>query len=365
MVAKKKTYKAAIIGLQHLHPRGYMMLFQQCEGVDVICAYDSNKEHLNTFCDEFGLKAYSDLDRMLRDEALDLAVIFLPHCDCAVAAVKCARLGLHLMVEKPISDTLGGVRQIAAIADEFNVKLTTGYCWRYHPVIKTMKEIFSQGLIGQLVSVEARLSAGRVDRYIVGHSEWMLQKKKSGGGPMVNLGVHWLDLINYVTEDPVTEVCATNLHTSDKYDIEDSSLVLMKYASGAAGTLTTSYIVPDSYPCGRDLYIGLRGTEGVLSYCPRYEGEQGGGGAPNTDILELYSSSPKLAGSAARQYRFQLDPVAGYSGYMGKAYIERFIDAIRHNRMPDIPADAAVSVLQTVEAVYKSAENKQWTKVEP
>lgn len=358
-----KKIKVAIIGLQHLHPRGYMMLFQGCENADVVCAYDSDTELLNAFCGEFNLKGYSDLNRMLAEQDLNLAVIFLPHSDCAEAAVKCARQGLHLMIEKPVSDTLDGVREIAAVAEEFNVKLTTGYCWRYHPVVKAMKEIFQQGLIGRLVSVEARLSAGRVDRYVVGHSEWVLQKEKSGGGPMVNLGVHWLDLISYVTEDAVSEVCTANLHTSDTYDIEDSSLVLMKYASGAAGTLTTSYIVPDSYPCGRDLYIGLRGTEGVLSYCPRYEGEQGGGGAPNTDILELYSSSPKMTGSAARQYRFQLDPVAGYSGYMGKVYVERFLEAIQQDRTPDIPADAAVSVLKTVEAIYESAENKKWVGV--
>lgn len=363
MVAKKKTLKVAMIGLQHLHPRGYMTLFRRCEGVDVVCAYDPDERILNSFCTEFGIKAYADFGRMLKEEELDIAVIFLPHCDCAKAAIKCAQIGLHLMIEKPVSDTLSGVRQIAAVADEFNVKLTTGYCWRYHPVVKAMKEIFTQGLIGKLVSVEARLSAGRVDRYIAGHAEWMLQKNKSGGGPMYNLGVHWLDLINYITEDPVTEVCATNLYTSDKYDIEDSSLVLMKYASGAAGTLTTSYIIPNSYPCGRDLYIGLRGTAGVLSYCPRYEGEQGNGGVPNIDVLELYSSSPKMTGSAARQYRFQIDPVDGYSGYMGKAYVERFMDAIRHDRTPDIPADAAVSVLQTVDAIYKSAEKKKWVEV--
>lgn len=361
MSGNKKDIRGAIVGLQHLHPRGYMTLFQKCQDAEIVCAYDPDAKLLKTFCDEFGLKGYTDIDRMLAEQDLKLAVIFLPHSDCAGAAIKCARRGLHLMVEKPVSNTVAGVRQIAAVADEYGVKLTTGYCWRYHPVVKQMKEIVSQGLIGKLVSVEARLSAGRVERYLVGHSAWMLEKAKSGGGPMYNLGVHWLDLISYVTEDPVTEVCATNLRMSEAYDIEDSSLVLMKFASGAAGVLTTSYIVPDSYPCGRDLYIGIRGTAGVLSYCPRYEGEQGG--AANTDILELYSSSPQLAGSAARQYRFQLDPVAGYSGYMGRAYVERFLDAIRQDRTPDITAEAAVSVLQTVDAIYESADKKQWIEV--
>ena len=361
MPKEREFIKGAIIGLQHLHPRGYLTLFQNSENTDIVCVYDPDADLLKTFCDEFDLKGYTDLDRMLAEEELDLAVVFLPHSDCAGAAVKCARSGLHLMIEKPVSNTVEGVRQIAAAATENGVKLTTGYCWRYHPVVKAMKEILSEGLIGKLVSVEARLSAGRVDRYIVGHSAWMLEKEKSGGGPMYNLGVHWLDLISHLTGETATEVCATNLHSSDKYDIEDSSLVLMKYASGAAGVLTTSYIVPDSYPCGRDLYIALRGTEGVLSYSPRYEGEQGGAG--NTDTLELYSSSPKMEDGPSRILSFQLDPVPGYSGVMGRDYVEDFLDAIRQDRDPGITAKDAVSVLRTVDAIYESAEQNKWIEV--
>ncbi len=356
-----RLIKGAIIGLQHLHPRGYMTLFNNCDGAEIVCAFDPNPGILKSFCDEFGVRGYPDLDEMLAKEELELAVIFLPHCDCAEAAEKCARKELHLMVEKPGSNTVEGIRRIAAVADECGVKFTTGYCWRYHPVVKAMKRMVEDGLIGTLVSVEARLSAGRVERYIDGHSEWMLEKKKSGGGPMYNLGVHWLDLIDHLTGTSVVKVCAANLQSSGKYDIEDSSLVLMEFASGAAGVLTTSYIVPDSYPSGRDLYIGLRGTEGVLSYSPNYEGEEGGGAA-GAEILEFYSSSPKAAGVPSKQ-DFPIEPIAGYSGYMGKVYVERFIEAILNGGQSDIPADAAVSVLQTVEAIYESDAKKQWIEV--
>lgn len=351
----------AFVGLKHLHPRGYYMLFEQCAGVDILCAYDPSPDVLNAFCDEFNLRGYTDLDCMLAEQDPDLAVVFLPPSDCAEAAVTCARSGLHLMVEKPISNTTEGVRQVAAAADEAGVKLTTGYCWRFHPAVKKMKKIVSQGRIGKLVSIEARLAAGRVDRYVTGHSEWMLEKAKSGGGPMVNLGVHWLDVIGYVTGETVAEVCAVNVHASDAYDIEDTSLVLMKLASGAAGMLATSYIVPDSFPNGRDLYLALRGTEGVLSYSPRYEGEQGGKG--NTDTIDLYSSAPAPGEDGARQYRFELDPVPGYSGSMGLAYVEDFLEAIRRDRAPEIGADEAIAVLQTVEAIYASAGQGKWVEV--
>jgi UDP-N-acetylglucosamine 3-dehydrogenase len=352
-----RVLKGAIVGLQHLHPKGYMTLFGAIPKVEIVCAYDPDADLLKSFCDEFGLKGYTDLDRMIEKQALDLAVIFLPHSDCAEAAIKCARAGLHLMIEKPVADTSEAALRIAEAAAECGVKLTTGYCWRYHPVVRRMKEIVEQGLIGRLVSVEARLSAGRVERYLAGHSAWMLEKSKSGGGPMYNLGVHWLDLIRYVTQETVHEVCAVNTRTSEKYDIEDSSLVLMKFFSGAAGVLTTSYIVPDSFPGGRDLYIGFRGTEGVMSYSPVYQGEQSSGAAPQTEVLDF------CLADKTQQLRFEVEPVAGYSGYIGKAYVEGFVEAILQDRDPDIGAGDAIAVLKVVEAVYASAAKKQWIEV--
>lgn len=358
MARSTTCIKGAIVGLQHLHPKGYMTLFRGCKNAEIICAYDPDAALLASFCEEFGLKGYTDLDRMLTEQSLDMAAIFLPHSDCAEAAIKCARSGLHLMVEKPIANSVEATCRVAEAAAEYGVKLTTGYCWRYHPVVQQMRELFSTGWLGQLVSVEARLSAGRVDRYIAGHSAWMLEKAKSGGGPMFNLGVHWLDLIHYITQKTIREVCAVNTRTSAAYDIEDSSLVLVQFSSGAAGVLTTSYIVPDSFPGGRDLYLSFRGTEGVMSYSPVYQGEQASGAVPQTEVLELCRAD------GAQQRRFEIPPVAGYSGYMGKAYVEGFVEAILHDKEPDIKAAEAISVLKVVEAIYESAAKKQWIGVQ-
>lgn len=361
-MAKTKELSVGIVGLGHLHPRAYMTLFQQCPSTKVVCAFDKNQKLLKSFCDDFGLKGYSSLEKMLSEQAIDMAAVFLPHSDCAAAAIQCAQKGIHLMVEKPIAESSASVEKVIGTAKKNNVLITTGYCWRYHPVIEQMKRILEDNIIGSVVSVEARLAAGKTDRYITGNSEWMLQKAKSGGGPMYNLGVHWIDLLLYLLADDILQVCAVNTKTSDKYDIEDSSVAILKFKSGAVGVLNVSYIVPDSFPCGRDLYIGIKGTEGVLSYCPKYEGEQGSA-AQQIDVLEVYSNSPKIAGSAARKYCFALDKVAGYSGYMGKAYVEGFVDCIVHNKQPFITTGEAVKVLKVVEAIYESDKQKQWIGV--
>jgi predicted dehydrogenase len=318
---------------------------------------------LTSFCKDFGIIGYTDLDELLENEKIHIAAVFLPHCDCADAAIRCADRGIHLLVEKPIARTVDEVRAVAEAVARNNVKITTGYCWRYHPVVKAMKDCIDQGLIGSIVSVEARLAAGRVDRYIAGNAKWMLEKAKSGGGPMYNLGVHWIDLLCYLVKDSVDEVCAVNTKTSDRYDIEDTSIAMLKFGKGAVGVLSTSYIVPDCFPNGRDLYIGIKGTMGVLSYAPRYEGEQGSSSTGQTDILELYSDSEKLSGSSARKFVFTLDKVNGYSGYMGKAYLDDFVDSIIEDREPSITIGQAIDVLNVVDAIYQSDQRGTWVKV--
>jgi UDP-N-acetyl-2-amino-2-deoxyglucuronate dehydrogenase len=358
-----KMLKVAIIGLGHLHPRGYMPLFEKCPKTEVVAAFEKDTVLLNSFCKDFGIKGYTDLNELLDCEQINVAAVFLPHCDCADAAIQCAEKGIHLLVEKPIAKTVDEVRAVAEAVKRNNVKVTTGYCWRYHPVTKAMKDCIEQGLVGSIVTVEARLAAGKVDRYIKGNAKWMLERAKSGGGPMYNLGVHWIDLLCYLLKDNIEQVCAVNTKTSDDYDIEDTSVAMLKFGKGAVGVLSTSYIVPDCFPNGRDLYIGIRGTKGVLSYAPRYEGEQGSSSAGQTDILELYSDSEKLSGSSARKFVFDLDRVSGYSGYMGKAYVDDFVDSIIEDREPFITISQAIYVLNVVDAIYRSDRTRNWVKV--
>ncbi len=360
---KEKALKTAVIGLGHLHPRAYMPLFEACDRIKVVAACESENDLLSAFCKDFGLQGYASLDALLEKEALDMVAIFLPHNECEAAAVRCAKQGLHLMVEKPIAHTAAAVERIAAAAAANRVRITTGYCWRYHPVVTAMKEAIARGAIGQVVSVDARLAAGRVERYVKGHSAWMLQKERSGGGPMYNLGVHWIDLLHFLLEDRIDEVCAVNTRTSDVYDIEDSSVAMLKFARGPVGVLSTSYVVPDCFPNGRDLFIGIKGTRGVLSYAPGYEGEQGSSGSGQTDVLDIYSDAEVMAGARARHLGFQLDKVTGYSGHMGKTYVENFAGMIFDQAKPMVTVEEAVDVLRVAEAIYASNENKQWVKV--
>lgn len=88
---RRDKIKTAIIGLGHLHPRAYMPLLTACEQIEVVAACDGNAALLSEFCRDFGLKDYPTVEALLAHERLEMAAIFLPHCDCEEAAVQCIK----------------------------------------------------------------------------------------------------------------------------------------------------------------------------------------------------------------------------------------------------------------------------------
>lgn len=349
---QRQPLTIAIVGLGHLHPRSYMGLFASVPGTRVTAVVETDSRLREPFCQEFGLKGYTDLRAMLKAGKPDVAAIFLPHNECPDAAVQCARAGVHLMVEKPMASTAAGAQRIVQAARQAGVNLTTGYCWRLHPVAQEFKRIVQSGLLGRIVGGEGRCAAGRLTRYIEGHSAWMLERARSGGGPMYNLGVHWIDLFHWILDERVVAVSGRTLKVNTQYDIEDNALAHLRFSNEALIALDISYTVPDSFPCGRDLYLSLRGTKGVISWAPAFEGQK--------DILFVCTDDPRAAGSPRRSQEFELEPVKGYAGFMGREYVRAFADAVATKATPPITGEDGVAALRVVEAIYKSDAKKQW-----
>ncbi len=344
-----------IIGLGHLHPFTYMFHFNACDKTTVVAASDEKEFLRNNFKEQFNTNVYASWREMLDKEKLDLAYIFLPHCDCAEAAIACAERKIHVVVEKPVAHTSADALKIAKACAANNVLFSTPYVWRFHPVVRKMKEAIDSGILGTIVGCEGRCAAGGLHRYIEGHSEWMLDKEKSGGGPMYNLGVHWIDLYRWLLNSEIIEVTGKNVHVNKNYNIEDNSFAIASFESGATLALDISYTVPDSYPFGRDLYLAIRGTEGAMSFAPSFEGTQ--------QTLFICSNHKKFDGAPRQTIQFELESVTGYSGSLGLEYVKEIADNILEGNAPFIGGDDAVKVLQVVEAIYESDQSSRTVKV--
>lgn len=355
MTSPRQILNVGIVGLAHLHPRLYMPLFTPETGIRAQAVVEENDELREAFCRDFGLPGYASLGEMLKKEQLDLAAIFLPHDRCPDAAVKCAARGLHLMVEKPVAADARGVTRIVNAARKAGVRFTTGYCWRLHPVARELKRLIAAGALGEVIGAEGRCAAGRIERYVSGHAAWMLDRRRSGGGPLFNLGVHWIDLFRWLLDDEAAEVSGRSVTIDPRYNIEDNSFAHVRFSRGAILALDVSYTVPDAYPHGRDLYVAVRGTKGVVSWAPAFEGER--------DTLNICSDAPEYRGAPNRGVSFQITPTPGYAGFMGREYVRAFADAILHESEPPITGRDALAAIKIVEAVYRSDAEKRWVKV--
>jgi predicted dehydrogenase len=248
-----------------------------------------------------------------------------------------------------------GVRRMIAAAAKAGVLLSTPYVWRYHPVAREMKRLVEEGVTGGIVGCEGRCAAGRLSRYLEGNAGWMLQKARSGGGPMFNLGVHWIDLYRWLLADEVVEVIGKNARANQQYDIEDNSFALLTFSRGTVLALDISYTVPDSYPFGRDLYLALRGTNGMLAWSPSFEGTK--------ERLFVCSDSGEHSEAARQQIDFELPPEPGYAGVMGLRFLLDFVESVRTGQPPAIAGEDGLKALEVVEAIYQSAETGRSVKL--
>ncbi len=342
-----RALSVGFIGLSHLHPKSYMPVIATAGGMEVTAAAESDGAVLDSFTRSFPVRGYPDWRDMLEREKLDLAVLFLPHYLCPEAGVACAERGIHLLVEKPMAADSRGLKKIVDAAAKNNVVLSSPYVWRYHPVAKAMKRYIDDGVLGRIVGCEGRCAAGRLHRYIEGNAGWMLARAKSGGGPMYNLGVHWIDLYRWLLGDEVVEVIGKNVKVNEEYDIEDNSFALLTFSRGAVLALDISYTVPDSFPYGRDLYLALRGTAGVLSWSPSFEGLR--------ETLFVCSDSKQFQPATRRNLNFELEPQPGYAGPSTLPFLRDLAEAIRTGVRPPITGEDGMRALEVVEAIYESA----------
>lgn len=341
--------KVGILGLGHLHPRTYMPHFTATPATRVVAACDADGPLREAFAKDFGVRVYPSWRKLLAAEDLDLAYVFLPHDECPAAAVACAGRGVHVVVEKPVAASVAGCRRVVAACREHRVLFSTPYLWRYHPACRKMKAIVDSGMLGRIVGCEGRCAAGGLHRYLEGHAGWMLDRRRSGGGPMVNLGVHWIDLFRWLLGSEITEVIGKNVQVNKDFDVEDNSMAICTFAGGTLLALDISYTVPDSYPNGRDLYLAIRGTEGCLNYAPAFEGTQ--------QSLFVCSNRPRRGRPRSETIRFELADVPGYCGPLGREYVGEIATDIRRRREPKITGEDAIRALEVVEAVYRSARS--------
>ena len=186
-----------------------------------------------------------------------------PPSSHAALTIAAAKAGKHILCQKPIALNAHEGQAMVEACAENNVALGVGYMMRYHGAHQKMKTLIQDGVIGRPVAARVRYSVWspplppgqEADEY----GAWMHDPEVAGGGPMMDMGVHAIDLLimmlGRITE--VASFCDTLVHD---YDVEDTATCLFKFANGVQAVLETYMSVPNFE--GRRL-IEIYGSEGT------------------------------------------------------------------------------------------------------
>jgi predicted dehydrogenase len=255
-------------------------------------------------------------DLLASGVAFDGALVCLPNDETPGVVETLARAGKAILVEKPLARTAAEAAPALAAAAAAGVAFQNGYVWRYDALADRLRAMVADGRFGRLIHVEMTFVTSDARRR--GPEHWLFDPAVSGGGFFHWLGCHWLDLLLYVTNQPVVGVTArTGAYGASELAVEDGGAVILELEGGALATLTGGYWLPRWAGASR---WTVHGTERWVQWEPSRPGT---GGA-----LEIHGPKPQWD---AMDETFALPPDAtpGYGGAKGRAAVADWLAAAR------------------------------------
>lgn len=330
-----------IIGLGMIAVK-HAQAIQNVPGAKLVAALSSDPTKAAEFTARFGGTPYTDLDAFLANPALQVVNVCTPSGDHARYGVPAALAGKHVMVEKPIEVSLEAADRLIAASRQAGVKLAVISQRRFEPDIQMVKKALDEGLFGQLLSADVFIKWWRTQEYY-DSAEWRGTYKLDGGGALMNQGVHYVDVVQWLA-GPVKSVRAITRTAAHKIEVEDLALALLTFENGAVGVIEASTL---HYP-GLPERLEITGQNGTAVF-----------EAGKVKVWEFKTSGEKV----------EMHDTPGDSGAKnpgditsrGHAYqIADMVAALHEGRDPGITGEDGRKPLQIIQAIYQSArENRE------
>lgn len=216
-------------------------------------------------------RAYTDAGELLAQPDIEGVVLTTPHDTHAKLARRCFAAGKHVLVEKPMACSLAECDAMNAAAKVAGKTLMVAQCQRYDPAYRGLKRILDAGELGQIraVRIEAMQSAAA----FIPAGHWYLDAKRAGGGIVISVAIHKIDLLRYLLGDVarVTASCRT-INPLFRNGAEDYAVATLEFANGAIGQLFATWSA-FRLPYSENLMIF--GDDGTVHALPPTETQMG------------------------------------------------------------------------------------------
>ena len=240
-----KKLRWGVIGAGGIADRRTIPGMMLAKNAELIAVMDINAEQVEKIRQKYGAKrGYTKEEDLLADPEVDAVYIATPIVLHAKQAKLAADYGKDILIEKPLAMTSDEGQEVIEYCESKGVKIAAGFMMRFGSHVMSMKKAIAEGKIGTVVSGYSQFTLWLP--YEPGN--WRQCKAKAGGGAMMDLSVHTIDLMEYITGMRVTEVASMNekiAFPEPQYDVEDTSTILMRMENGAQCVVQSNFNIPD------------------------------------------------------------------------------------------------------------------------
>jgi UDP-N-acetylglucosamine 3-dehydrogenase len=299
--------------------KNHVRVYKELASTELVAVCDANAERAKEVASEFGVKAYTNSTRMLKNKEIEAVSVCTWSTKLAGEALKALKAGKHVLVEKPMATNTKQAEKLLETAEQNGLHLTVGFLMRFIPGLQHIREAVENKKIGELVCATAK----RV-------SQW--PERIGDVGVVKDTAIHDIDVMQYIfSEDPIAVYAKTGSMRHIKF--EDYAQIMLTYRDGKSAFIESNWLTP---------------------YKTRLLTVTGSGAIMKLDYMtqELWIEEPKE--NLQPRYRWQ-EPL--------KLELQHFADCILEKKKPLITGVDGLKALQVAEAALRSSAKNSAIKL--
>ena len=324
--------RLGVIGSGAIAQRGHIPEFLSIEGVQIEAIADTDKGKAESVGQKAGIpRVFTDYQELLALDELDAVSICTPNYLHAPMAVAAADAGKHILCEKPMATTVADAQKMIDSAAKNGVTLMIEQAKRFTPPVETAKSLLDLGIVGDILAIRSKFGHWGAHTWSP-MGKWFFEQEKSGGGVLIDLGIHHADLINWYTEgmEVETVVGLTSSAVNKQWEVEDYAMGTLLFTSGAMASLEVSWCTKPPFD-GTEI-VGTNGT-----------------------LFVNYPEIPPVVFQAFGNANERIVPeIPGESKYASP--FKHFIDCLKNKNSPLTPGEVGREALRVVNSIRRSAE---------
>ena len=295
--------------------------------------------------DELGVPFYHRAEELLKRQRPEGAIVATPTREHAPVAVACAERGVHLLVEKPIAESLDQAKRIIVAARDRGTRVLVGHHRRHNPLVRKARDLVRGGELGRLIGFSALWTLQKPDEYF----EVAWRRERPGGGPLLINLIHDLDSLRFICGE-VTSVYARASSAARGLEVEDTLSISLALGNGALGTILASDATPAAWS------YEATAAENAFFFptaenCYHFVGTDASLGFPRMELWRYAEGSPRGWDRPLERQHIEVpaaDPLT--------VQLEHFCRVVRGEDEPLVSAEEGARSLAVALAAQESAE---------